>query len=115
VSFRQLLTLGVSGGIAPCPDALAILLLAAGIGQAAFGMVAIVAFSVGLALVLVAFGIAIALLRPALGRITSPTTGDAGWLARARTGLDRLVTVSPVVSAMVVFGLGLAMLWGVAA
>ncbi|MCB1376645.1 MAG: hypothetical protein KDJ78_21155, partial [Rhodobacteraceae bacterium] len=42
VSFRQLAVLGVSGGIAPCPDALAILLLSAGIGQAAFGMVAIV-------------------------------------------------------------------------
>ncbi|MEZ4496338.1 MAG: sulfite exporter TauE/SafE family protein [Thermomicrobiales bacterium] len=55
VSFRQLAVLGVSGGIAPCPDALAILLLSAGIGQAAFGMVAIVAFNLGLAAVLVAF------------------------------------------------------------
>ena len=115
VSFRQLAVLGVSGGIAPCPDALAILLLAAGIGQAAFGMIAIVAFSVGLAAVLVAFGIAIALLRPTLSRITTASTGDAGWLTHARSGLNRLVAVSPVVSAVVVFGLGLAMLWGVAA
>ncbi len=117
VSFRQLAVLGVSGGIAPCPDALAILLLAAGIGQAAFGMIAIVAFSVGLAAVLVAFGIAVALLRPTLSRITAVSTGETatGWLAHARAGLNRFVAVSPVVSAVVVFGLGLAMLWGVAA
>jgi nickel/cobalt transporter (NicO) family protein len=115
VSFRQLATLGVSGGIAPCPDALAILLLSAGIGQAAFGMIAIVAFSVGLASVLVAFGIAIALLRPAVSKLTASSTGDSGWLARTRTGLDRFIAVSPVVSAVVVCGLGLAMLWSAAA
>jgi ABC-type nickel/cobalt efflux system permease component RcnA len=115
VSFRQLATLGVSGGIAPCPDALAILLLSAGIGQAAFGMVAIIAFSVGLAAVLVAFGIAVALLRPTVSKLTTASTGDNGWFARARNGLNSFVSLSPVVSAVVVFGLGLAMLWGAAA
>jgi ABC-type nickel/cobalt efflux system permease component RcnA len=107
VSFRQLAVLGVSGGIAPCPDALAILLLSAGIGQAAFGMVAIVAFSVGLAAVLVAFGIGVALLRPVIGRLLNREGRDRGFAGAA---LDRLVVVSPVVSALVVLGLGVAML-----
>jgi ABC-type nickel/cobalt efflux system permease component RcnA len=107
VSFRQLAVLGVSGGIAPCPDALAILLLSAGIGQAAFGMVAIVAFSAGLAAVLVAFGVGVALLGPLIGRLLNRQSQDRGFAGRA---LDRLVVVSPVMSALVVLGLGVAML-----
>jgi ABC-type nickel/cobalt efflux system permease component RcnA len=71
VSMRNLVTLGVSGGMAPCPDALAILLLAVGINQLAFGMVAIVAFSVGLAGVLVAFGLPITLNGPFWSRAGS--------------------------------------------
>ncbi|MCC6705467.1 MAG: hypothetical protein IT334_11360 [Thermomicrobiales bacterium] len=107
VSFRQLAVLGVSGGIAPCPDALAILLLSAGIGQAAFGMVAIVAFSIGLAAVLVAFGVGVALLRPLFGRLMNRQGQDRGF---AGVMLDRFVVISPVVSALVVFALGVAML-----
>ena len=107
VSFRQLAVLGVSGGIAPCPDALAILLLSAGVGQAVFGLVAIVAFSVGLAAVLVAFGIGVALLRPMMARLLNREGRDRGF---AGIALDRLVVISPVVSALVVFALGVAML-----
>ena len=111
VSFRQLAVLGVSGGIAPCPDALAILLLSAGIGQAAFGMVAIVAFSLGLAAVLVAFGVGVALLRPIFGRLLEQSSGKRGFAAGA---FDRVVAISPVVSALVVLALGVGMLVAVA-
>lgn len=112
VGFRQLLTLGISGGIAPCPDALAILLLSAGIGQAGFGMIAIVCFSIGLALVLVAFGIGVALMRPAIGRMTAGRDRSQGWLGRADALLTRAMIYSPVMSAVVVFALGIGMLWG---
>lgn len=111
VAFRQLLTLGISGGIAPCPDALAILLLSAGIGQAGFGMVAIVCFSVGLALVLVAFGVGVALMRPAVQRLTANRDRSQGWLGRADALLNRFMVYSPVMSAVVVFALGIGMLW----
>ena len=47
-SFRRLAVLGVSGGMVPCPDALAILLLAIGMNQLPTGLVAIAAFSLGL-------------------------------------------------------------------
>ncbi|MCA9859658.1 MAG: hypothetical protein KC438_08045, partial [Thermomicrobiales bacterium] len=52
-SLRDLAMLGVAGGIVPGPEALAILLLAIGLHQAWLGMLSIVAFSFGLAAVLV--------------------------------------------------------------
>jgi nickel/cobalt transporter (NicO) family protein len=110
VSPKQLLVLGISGGIAPCPDALAILLLAIGIGQAAFGMVAIMAFSVGLALVLIAFGMGVALLRPAWNRITAERETGVGWTSWASAALNRAAIISPVISAVIVLALGVVML-----
>jgi nickel/cobalt exporter len=51
-----LLLLGVSGGIVPCPAALAILLAAASVGDIGKGLVLVLIFSAGLALALVAIG-----------------------------------------------------------
>ena len=111
VSLRQLVTLGISGGIAPCPDALAILLLAVGIGEAPFGMIAIVAFSLGLSVVLIAFGLAVALAGPAWRRVRA-TAGPRGeWMDRATAPLARFTALAPVISALVLLGLGLGLLW----
>jgi ABC-type nickel/cobalt efflux system permease component RcnA len=57
VSLRALVALGVSGGIIPCPAALVVLLTALSLHRVGFGLVLIVAFSIGLAAVLVAIGI----------------------------------------------------------
>jgi ABC-type nickel/cobalt efflux system permease component RcnA len=57
VSLRALVALGVSGGIIPCPAALVVLLTALSMHRVGFGLVLIVAFSIGLAAVLVAIGI----------------------------------------------------------
>ncbi|HEU5197938.1 MAG TPA: high-affinity nickel-transporter [Methylomirabilota bacterium] len=57
VSLRALVALGVSGGIIPCPAALVVLLTALSMHRVGFGLVLIVAFSVGLAAVLVAIGV----------------------------------------------------------
>jgi ABC-type nickel/cobalt efflux system permease component RcnA len=113
VDRRGLVALGVSGGLAPCPDALAILLLAIGINQAGFGMLAIVAFSLGLAGVLVAFGLAIALAGPFWTRTRRAATecGGIGMGRRLSAVFGRVVAVSPLVSAVVVLLLGLAMIW----
>ena len=51
-----LLLLGVSGGIVPCPAALAILLAAASMGDIGKGLVLVLIFSAGLALALVVIG-----------------------------------------------------------
>jgi nickel/cobalt transporter (NicO) family protein len=56
-SVRSLVALGVSGGLVPCPAALVLLLSAISLGRLGFGMVLVVAFSVGLAIVLTSIGI----------------------------------------------------------
>ncbi|MFQ5892066.1 MAG: nickel/cobalt transporter [Candidatus Methanofastidiosia archaeon] len=56
VGFKDLLTLGVSGGIVPCPDALAILLVAVALNKIFLGLTLILAFSLGLASVLILIG-----------------------------------------------------------
>ena len=67
-SVRALVGLGISGGLVPCPDALAILLLAASVGQVALGLGLVVSFSAGLAVVLIGIGIALVLMKGTLER-----------------------------------------------
>jgi ABC-type nickel/cobalt efflux system permease component RcnA len=57
ISWRSLLALGISGGLLPCPSALVVLLAAVALGRIAFGLVLILAFSLGLASVLTAIGL----------------------------------------------------------
>jgi ABC-type nickel/cobalt efflux system permease component RcnA len=57
VSLRELFALGITGGIVPCPAALVVLLSAVALRRVGFGLFLIVAFSVGLAAVLIAIGI----------------------------------------------------------
>ena len=56
-TYRNILWLGVSGGVVPCPAALIVLLLALKVGRLAYGLALILAFSLGLALVLVVIGL----------------------------------------------------------
>ncbi len=53
----DLLAMGVSGGLVPCPEALGVMLIAIGLGRIGLGLALIVAFSFGLAAVLIAIGI----------------------------------------------------------
>jgi nickel/cobalt exporter len=57
VSYWQLFLLGVSGGLVPCPAAIAILLAAVGCGRLGEGLTYILLFSLGLASVLITVGI----------------------------------------------------------
>jgi nickel/cobalt exporter len=107
VSKRTLLTLGISGGLAPCPDALAILLIAIGMGQGVLGMFAIVAFSAGLAGVLVIFGLAIVLAAP-LWRRLRESSANRGAIA---LNAGRLARFAPVISGVVILVFGIAMAW----
>ncbi len=56
VSITQLFTLGITGGIIPCPAALIVLLSAFALHRIGLGFFLIVAFSIGLAAVLIGFG-----------------------------------------------------------
>lgn len=53
-----MLALGISGGLLPCPSALVVLLSAIWLHRVAYGLVLVVAFSAGLAIVLTSIGLA---------------------------------------------------------
>lgn len=57
VSLGSLFALGISGGMVPCPSALVVLLSAISLHRIGLGLILIIAFSVGLALVLMGIGL----------------------------------------------------------
>ncbi len=59
LGLTGLVLLGISGGIVPCPAALAILLASASVGDLGKGLALVVVFSVGLAFSLVTIGLVI--------------------------------------------------------
>jgi ABC-type nickel/cobalt efflux system permease component RcnA len=56
ISNRALIGLGLAGGMVPCWDAVGLLVLAAALGRLATGIGLVLAFSAGMALVLIAVG-----------------------------------------------------------
>ena len=56
VTWRSLLALGISGGLLPCPSALVVLLGAIALNRIGFGLILVLAFSLGLAGALTAIG-----------------------------------------------------------
>ncbi|MBI1881456.1 MAG: sulfite exporter TauE/SafE family protein [Chloroflexi bacterium] len=93
VKLSDLLALGISGGLVPCPEALGIMLIAIGLNRILLGLGLIVAFSLGLAVVLIVIGI---------------------LLVRSKSFLDRLGGLGgrwqkllPLASAVIVCFLGL--------
>lgn len=57
MTWRNLLALGISGGLLPCPSALVLMLGAISLQRVGFGLALIVMFSLGLASVLTAIGV----------------------------------------------------------
>jgi len=57
VTLKSLISLGIAGGMVPCPAALVVLLISISLHQIVFGLAMIVVFSAGLAAVLIALGI----------------------------------------------------------
>ena len=49
VTWKSLVTLGIAGGMLPCPSAIVVMISAIALGKVFFGMLLIVAFSLGLA------------------------------------------------------------------
>ena len=94
VSLRDLIALGVSGGIVPCPAALVVLLSAFSMRRTGFGLLLIVAFSVGLAAVLIGIGLLVVFARRLMGGFKGDGVFVTRWL--------------PLTSAAVVTLLGLA-------
>lgn len=59
ITLQSLLTLGIAGGLVPCPSALVLLLSAIALHQTVYGLLLVCAFSFGLAVVLVSVGLAV--------------------------------------------------------
>jgi nickel/cobalt exporter len=92
--LRGLIAVGVSGGLLPCPTALVVLLAAISLHRVAFGLLLIVAFSLGLASVISGIGLLAVTAKRAFSRVSFD-----GPVVRAL----------PAVSALVVLTLGVAM------
>ena len=80
VSLRELFALGVTGGIVPCPAALVVLLSAVALHRVGFGLILIVAFSVGLAAVLIAIGLLMVYARRLMARFQGEGRVVTRWL-----------------------------------
>jgi ABC-type nickel/cobalt efflux system permease component RcnA len=94
LTFGGTVWAAMSGGIAPCPAALVVLLAAVALNQVAYGIFVIVAFSFGLAATLTGLGIAV--------------VRGASWL-QGRPQFERFVTYGPLVSATVISAIGAVM------
>ncbi|HEY7004440.1 MAG TPA: sulfite exporter TauE/SafE family protein [Gaiellaceae bacterium] len=93
-SLRDLLAVGISGGLLPCPTALVVLLAAISLHRVGYGLVLILAFSVGLAGAMTAVGLA--------------AVSAKRFLRRAQFE-GRIVQTLPALSALLILGLGVAM------
>jgi ABC-type nickel/cobalt efflux system permease component RcnA len=102
ITWRGLFTLGVIGGLLPCPSALLVMLAAISLGQVFYGMLLIVAFSLGLAGVLTGIGISLV-----LGKRLSRFVPAARALERPT--FARVITVMPAVSALGIAAAGFLM------
>jgi ABC-type nickel/cobalt efflux system permease component RcnA len=91
---REVLAMGASAGLLPCPSALVVLLAAIAQHQVALGLVLIVAFSAGLAATLTAAGLAVVASGRVLGRIGAPA---------------RFLSALPTASALVIVAVGCAL------
>ncbi len=92
-----ILALAVSGGLVPCPSALVLLLTAISLQRVGLGLVLLVAFSAGMAVVLMAIGLGVVYGKSRLG---ARGLGGAVWGRRL-----------PVVAAGVIVLVGVWMTW----
>jgi nickel/cobalt transporter (NicO) family protein len=92
--LRGLIAVGVSGGLLPCPSALVVLLAAISLHRVAFGLLLIVAFSMGLALTITAIGLVAVYAKRAFSRMSFQ---------------GRLVGLLPAASALVILVAGVLM------
>ncbi len=94
VRFRDLVTLGFSGGIVPCPAGFTIVLVAAHFQALLLGLVVLSFFSFGLGLMLIGIGCVL-------------VVGKERWLDRVGGSLrSRFLRLAPVASAILVSMIG---------
>jgi ABC-type nickel/cobalt efflux system permease component RcnA len=97
-TWKGLAGMGISAGLIPCPTALVVLLAAISQEQVGLGLILIVAFSLGLAATIVALGLLVVSARQA-----------ASALGKRLRVPQAAVAALPVLSTLVILGVGLAL------
>lgn len=104
-SAAQLLVLGITGGIVPCPAALVVLLSAVALHRVGFGLFLIVAFSVGLAAVLIAMGLAAVYARRLMSRVPTEGVLIQRWLPLTSAAMITLLGCAIAVRGLIAAGI----------
>ncbi|MFE6485241.1 sulfite exporter TauE/SafE family protein [Streptomyces sp. NPDC057757] len=100
-TLRGTILLGFAGGLVPSPSAVVVLVGAAALGQAWFGLLLVLAYGVGLALTLTAAGFAVVKLGDGVNRALERRPRWAGGPV-----VSLLRRTAPLASALVVVALG---------
>jgi high-affinity nickel-transport protein len=100
VSLTQLFVLGITGGIVPCPAALIVLLSAFALHRIGLGFFLIVAFSLGLAAVLIAFGMLMIYARRFMVRLRVDGPLIRRWLPAASSAFITVLGLTLVIQAL---------------
>ena len=103
--LRELFALGITGGIVPCPAALVVLLSAIAIRRVAFGLFLIVAFSFGLAAVLIFFGLTMVYARRFMSRFKTDSPLISRWLPMASSAVITIVGVTMAITSLMSAGI----------
>ncbi|RPE45094.1 ABC-type nickel/cobalt efflux system permease component RcnA [Streptomyces sp. Ag109_O5-1] len=103
-TLRGTILLGFAGGLVPSPSAVVVLVGAAALGQAWFGLLLVVAYGIGLALTLTAAGFAVVKLGTGMTRVLDKRPR---WTAHPMATLVRRTI--PLTSALVVVALGVGL------
>ena len=92
--FPSAVVAAMSGGIAPCPAAIVVLLTALHLHRVGYGLLLIVVFSLGLAGILTGLGLGV--------------VHGAAWL-QARSGYGRIAHAAPFLTSIVISTIGSVM------
>ena len=107
VSLYQLFALGITGGIIPCPAALVVLLSAFALHRIGLGFFLIIAFSLGLAAVLISFGMLMVYGRRFMARMQVNGPLTTRWLPVASAAFMTVLGAGIAVRAFLTTGIDL--------
>ncbi len=93
LTWKSLLSFGISAGLLPCPSALIVMLSTIALGRVAFGIVLIILFSLGLAVTLSGMGLLFVYARNWMVRLKFKPSGG-------------LLKLAPIASALIITVLG---------
>jgi ABC-type nickel/cobalt efflux system permease component RcnA len=105
ISLYQLCALGITGGIIPCPAALVVLLSAFALHRIGLGFFLIIAFSLGLAAVLISFGMLMVYGRRFMARLQVNGPMTTRWLPVASAAFMTVLGAGIAVRAFLTTGI----------